>query len=173
MGKSGGALHSCTNIQLLSIFGSNLQSRCYISKIKSFTVCSILINTITIKHITKAQMCASCQKMGHLDKTHTTLKWDIRQCAAQIHKYSVIAYIWVKLTMQMLSKMKILTVWSILISTITFKHITEAQMCASCRNMGHLDKTHTALRWDIWWRSPQMQKYSVLATFGSNSRCRR
>ena len=63
----------------------------------------------------------------------------------------------------MLSKMKILTVCSILRSTITFKHITEAQMCVSCQKMVHLAKTRTTLVWDIRSSTSQMQKYSVIA----------
>ena len=108
-------------------------------KTKIFTVCFILTNTITFKHITQAQMCASCQKTCNLDKmgnfyqTRKALSWDIWRWAAQMHKYSLFAYIWVKFTMQMLRKMKIFTVCCILTNTITFKLIIEAHVCPAKR----------------------------------------
>ena len=102
---------------------------------ENFTVCFILTNTITFKHITEAQLCVSCPKIGHLDKTRTATRWDIWGCAAQIHKYSVIVYIWVKFAMHTLSKMKTFTVCSILTNTITLSTLQKAQLCMSCPKM--------------------------------------
>ena len=99
-------------------------------------------------------MYASCPKMRHLDKTCTALRWDIWRCFAQIHKYSVIAYIWLQFTMQTLRMMKIF---------IELPCRTKAQMCASSPNMRHLDKAPATLRWDIWQCVAKMHKYSVIA----------
>ena len=117
-----------------------------------FTIRSTLTNTITLQPMTEAQMHTSCPKMCHLNKTRITLRWDIWRFVAQMHKYSVIAYIWLQFTMQTLSKMNIFTICSILTNSITLQPITEAQMHSSCPKIYvyHLDKTRAKSRWDIW-----------------------
>ena len=123
-------------------------------KMKILTVCSIQTSIITFKHITEAQMYTSCRKLGHLDKTRTAVRWDIWRCSAQMHKYSVIACIWVKFAMQTLSKMKNFTVCSILTNTDKHSRSTNVRVLPK-------DKICTALRWDILQWAAQIFSYCL------------
>ena len=131
-------------------------------------------HTHTFKRTTEAHVCMSCQKMGHLDKTNTTKRWDIfvlrctqtNKHTQQIHTRSSPAYRWVNFTTHTPRKMKIFALWSTLTNTHThtFKRTKEAHVCMymSCQKMGHLNKTNITKRWDIFVvRCTQTNKHTT------------
>ena len=87
----GTKLPHCTEVQssfLLALFlisskemGQlhNTHTHTHQQKMDTLAVHSTLTNARTYKHTTQAHMCMSCQKMGHIDKTHTTKRWDVAE----------------------------------------------------------------------------------------------
>ena len=75
-----------THIHFLPTHGSASQYT-HQQKMDIFAAHSTVISAYACKGKTQAHLCTPCRKMGHLDKTHTTQKWDIFVvCCTQSNK---------------------------------------------------------------------------------------
>ena len=114
-------------------------------------------NVHTYSGKTQAHVYTSCRKIGHLDKTHTTKRgtslWHAAHKQTNTHnKYTHIHFLPAHGSNSQhiyQQKMNIFPIHST-VKTHTYKGKTQAHMCTSCQKMGHLEKTCTTNRWEIF-----------------------